>query len=341
MIEQHKINIGVIGCGYWGPNLIRNFYNLPQCEMALACDLDEKKLARMQGLYPGVSVTQNVEELLNSDIAAVGIATPVNTHFPLAKACLNAGKHVLIEKPITRSSDEARELIALAKEKNRVLMVGHTFEYTASVNKIKEIVESGELGDILYINSVRVNLGLLQPDINVIWDLAPHDLSIILYVLGKTPTSVNAQGLAHFRKHIHDVAFTTLKFGQETVAFVHTSWLDPNKLRKMVFVGSKKMLVYDDISQNEKIKIYDKGVETPAYYDTYAEFHFAYRYGDIYIPRVEEHEPLRKECAHFIDCINQGDTPKSDGYSGLRVIKILEAANESLQQNGAAVGINL
>ncbi len=332
-----KLSVGVIGCGYWGPNLIRNFYHLPNCEMAMCCDLDEQKLTRMRSLYPGIRTTTRLEELLNSEVDAVGIATPVNTHFPLAKACLEADKHVLIEKPITASSQQARELIRLAATRRKVLMVGHTFEYTASVNKIKEIVDSGELGDILYVNSVRVNLGLLQPDINVIWDLAPHDLSIILYVLGKKPTAVSAQGLAHYRKHIEDVAFTTVRFGDNTIAFLHNSWLDPNKIRKMVFVGSKKMLVYDDISQNEKIKIYDKGVEAPAYYDTYAEFHFAYRYGDIYIPRVEEYEPLRKECAHFLDCIVSGETPKSDGYSGLRVLNILEAANQSLKNNGSTV----
>lgn len=341
MAEQtDRVKLAVIGCGYWGPNLIRNFINIPECEMSICCDLDENKLNRMKGLYPGIKTTQKLDDVLKSDIQAVGIATPVNTHYPLAKACLEAGKHVLVEKPLTASSKEAEDLIRIAKANNVQIMVGHTFEYTASVNKIKDIVESGDLGDILYVNSVRVNLGLLQPDINVIWDLAPHDLSIILYVLGKTPNSVNAQGLAHFRKHIEDVAMMTINFG-DCMAFVHNSWLDPNKIRKMVFVGSKKMLVYDDISQNEKIKIYDKGIESPTYYDTYAEFHFAYRYGDIYIPKVEEYEPLRRECTHFIECVRDNTTPKSDGFSGLRVIKILEAANVSINHHGANVPINL
>lgn len=339
--QQEKVRVGIVGCGYWGPNLIRNFFSIPECEMSICCDLDEQKLLRMKSLYPGIKITTDFQEFLDSGIDAVGIVTPVSSHFPLAEACLNANKHVLIEKPVTSSSEEAIALIKLARENNKMIMAGHTFEYTTSVNKIKEIVDSGELGEILYINSTRVNLGLLQPDINVIWDLAPHDLSIILYVLGKEPTSVNAQGLAHYRDHIEDVAFTTLRFETDTIAFIHNSWLDPNKIRKMVFVGSKKMLIYDDISQNEKIKIYDKGVEIPPHYNTFAEFHFSYRYGDIYIPKVDESEPLKKECSHFIECIIHNKRPQSDGYSGLRVIKILEAANESLKNQGSTVPLHL
>lgn len=213
-------------------------------------------------------------------------------------------------------------------------MVGHTFEYTAAVNKIKDIIKSGELGEILYISCQRLNLGLFQQDINVIWDLAPHDISIILYLIEQFPISTNGQGKAHFKKGIEDVATVTLNFPNGTIAFIHSSWLDPNKIRQITIVGDKKMLVYDDISQNEKIKIYDKGVIAPPYYDTYADFVFSYRYGDIYIPKINEYEPLGKECGHFIECIQEGKTPKTDGYSGYRVVKILEAATQSMRNDG-------
>jgi predicted dehydrogenase len=334
------VRMGVIGCGYWGPNLIRNFFSVPNCEMSICCDKDEAKLKRMDKLFKGIRTTIDYRDLLGDDIDAVCIATPVWTHFRLAEECLNAGKHVMVEKPFASSSKECRELIDLAKERERVLMVGHTFEYTASVNKIKEIVKSGELGEIFYVSSTRVNLGLFQKDINVIWDLAPHDISIILYVLEKEPRLVNAQGRDHFRKGIEDVALTTLTFDNGTIAFLHNSWLDPNKIRRMVFVGSKKMLLYDDVDQNEKIKIYDKGVEVPRYYDTFAEFHFSYRYGDIHIPHIDEYEPLKAECSHFVECITEGKTPKSDGCCGLKVVEIIEAANESLRNNGYAIPVN-
>lgn len=332
--------IGVIGCGYWGPNLIRNFKNTPECEMVIACDMQEDRLKRVQKLYPGVETTNKHEDLLDADLDAVAIATPVWTHYPLAKTFLEAGKHVFVEKPLTHSAEECEDLIHIAKERGLTLMVGHTFEYTAAVNKIKEIVTSGELGDILYVNSTRVNLGLFQQDINVIWDLAPHDISIITYVLDKEPTSVNASGISHYKEGIEDVAMTTLNFDNNTIAFIRNSWIDPNKVRSMIFVGSKKMLVYDDTSPNEKIKIYDKGVEQPSYYDTFGEFQFSYRYGDIYIPRIEEHEALSHECGHFIQCIQKKETPRSDGLSGLKVIRIIEAANRSLKGDGISIPVD-
>ncbi len=325
----------MIGCGYWGPNLIRNFTQVSGCNMKTCCDLHESNLKRMKNLYPNIETTQSAEKILNDpSIDAVVIATPVFTHFDLAKQCLEYHKHVLIEKPMASTSEQCIELIKLAEKYNRRLMVGHTFEYTAAVNKTKEIIESGELGEIYYISSIRVNLGLFQPDINVIWDLAPHDISIILYLLDELPVAINAQGKAHFKKNIEDVATTTLNFANSTIAFLHNSWLDPDKIRRITIVGSKKMLVYDDINTNMKIKIYDKGVDVPPYYDTYAEFHFSYRYGNIYAPRIQEYEPLRKECEHFLECIREGKTPRSDGYSGLRVVLILEAANNSLRNQG-------
>ena len=334
------MKIAVIGCGYWGPNLVRNFIQSNKIEQVICCDLDQKRLDRMKGLYPQTETLKDFKELLDRpDLDAVVIATPVKTHHPIAKEFLSHGKHVLVEKPFTHSYDTALELIKLAEEKQKVVMVDHTYEYTAAVNKIKSIIENGELGKILYISCVRANLGLFQPDINVVWDLAPHDISTILYITEDLPTSVNCQGKAHFHSEIEDVATTTLNFRNGVIAFIHSSWLDPNKIRLTTIVGSRRMLVYNDIESQEKIKIYDKGVDVPPYYDTYAEFHFSYRYGDIHSPRIDDYEPLKKECEHFIACAQKGTCPLSDGYSGLRVVSILEAANNSLKQKGKAVPI--
>ena len=334
------MKIAVIGCGYWGPNLVRNFIQSNKVEQVICCDLDPKKLDRMKILYPSVEVSADYEELLDRpDLDAAVIATPVKTHYPIARDFLSHGKHVLVEKPFTQSCETAHELIKLAEEGQKILMVDHTFEYTAAVNKIKSIIESGELGKILYISCIRVNLGLFQPDINVVWDLAPHDISTILYIMEETPVSVNCQGKAHFFSEMEDVATTTLNFKNGLIAFIHSSWLDPNKIRRTTIVGSKRMLVYDDIESQEKIKIFDKGVDVPPYYDTYADFNFSYRYGDIYSPRIDDYEPLKKECDHFIECTKRGVAPISDGYSGLRVVSILEATSKSLRLAGKAVKI--
>jgi predicted dehydrogenase len=334
------MKLAVIGCGYWGPNLVRNFIQSNRVKQLVCCDVDPKRLDRMKGLYPMVEVLSDYKELLDMpDLDAVALATPVKTHHPIAKEFLLRGKHVFIEKPLTHSYETASELIKLAEEKQKTLMVGHTFEYTAAVNKVKEIIQSGELGKILYISCIRVNLGLFQPDINVIWDLAPHDISIILYLMEEVPVSVNSQGKAHFTHDIEDVATTTLNFKNGLIAFIHNSWLDPNKIRRTTIVGTRKMLVYDDIEAQEKIKIFDKGVEVPPYYDTFADFQYSYRYGDIHSPRIEDYEPLKKECDHFISCIQKGMCPLSDGYSGLRVVSILEAACKSLKLSGKAIPI--
>ena len=334
------MKVGVIGCGYWGPNLIRNFYQLPTCRDVVCCDLDRSKLDRVTRLYPGVEATTDVNRILNDpDIEAVAIATPVNTHHTLGQKVLDHDKHLFVEKPLANSVENCIKLIELAKEKEKVLMVGHTFEYTAAVNKIKEIIHSGELGDVLYVSSTRVNLGIFQPDINVVWDLAPHDISILNYVLGKAPLAVNAQGTAHYKKGIEDVATLTLNYDNGLLAFIHVSWLDPNKIRKTTFVGSKRMLVYNDIEHQEKIKIYDKGVDAPPYYDTFGEFQFSYRYGDIYSPKIDDYEPLRYELSHFIECIKNNKIPRSDGYSGLKVVSALEAADKSIKNSGKFVPI--
>jgi predicted dehydrogenase len=334
------MKLAVIGCGYWGPNLVRNFVQSNKVKELICCDLDQKRLDRMKGLYPTVEVLSDYKKLLQMpDLDAVAIATPVKTHHPIAKEFLSNGKHVYIEKPLTHSYETALELTKLAEEKQRVLMVGHTFEYTAAVNKVREIIQSGELGRVLYISCIRVNLGLFQPDINVVWDLAPHDISIILYLTGEVPVSVNSQGKAHFNHEIEDVATTTLNFRNGLIAFIHNSWLDPNKIRRTTIVGSRKMLLYDDIDPQEKIKIYDKGVEVPPYNDTFADFQYSYRYGDIHSPRIDDFEPLKKVCDHFIECTKRGRTPLSDGHSGLRVVSILEAASKSLKQGGKAISL--
>jgi predicted dehydrogenase len=309
--------------------------------MHSCCDLDQEKVERMRSLFPDIRVTDNYKEVLETpEIDAVAIATPVYAHHKLAKECLQAKKHVLVEKPLAASREHCLDLIRAAKEMDKVLMVGHTFEYTAAVNKIKDIIEDGQLGEVLYLSSLRLNLGLFQPDINVIWDLAPHDISIILYLLGKEPVTVNGQGKAHFIDNIEDVATATLHFDNGEIAFLHQSWLDPCKIRKMTVVGTKKMLVYDDVEPNEKIKIFDKGVKAPPHYDTFAEFHLAYHYGDVFSPRIEEREPLKVECEHFLECIREKKTPRSDGNSGLRVVAIIEAICKSIRSSGAAIQIS-
>jgi predicted dehydrogenase len=335
------INVGVVGCGYWGPNHIRNFNSLPNSRVLICCDKDEQRLQRMQRLYPTTAITRNADDLFNNErLDAIVIATPVYTHYELTRKALLSGKDVLVEKPMTHSTETSLLLIKLARDMKRILMVGHTFEYNTAVNKAKEMLDSGELGEPLYISSTRVNLGLFQSDINVCWDLAPHDISIITYLLGQLPVTVNSQGKSHYKKDIEDVANMTLSYRNGVIAFIHSSWLDPKKIRQTTIVGSKKMLLYDDLEPQEKIKIYDKGVNAPPYYDTYGEFHFSYRYGDIYIPRLEEYEPLRKQSEHFLHCLQERLPPKSDGHSGLRVVSVLEAASESLKRSGQAVPVH-
>lgn len=330
----------VIGCGYWGPNLVRNFNMLSDCTGVVCCDTDVDKLVRIKRTYPGVVTTTRTEDVLGDPgIQAVAIATPVRTHFELTRQCLQSNKHVLVEKPMAASSRECVELIQLAQDANLTLMVGHTFEYSVVVNKMKEIVESGELGDILYLSFQRLNLGPYRSDVNVVWDLAAHDVSILQFLLGQAPRGVNAQAQAFLKKDNEDVATATLHFANDVVAFINDSWLDPHKVRRGTVVGSRKMLVYDDTSMQEKIKIFDKGIDAPAQYDTFGEFHFAYRYGDIHTPRIDEKEPLQVECQHFVDCIKGNSAVRSDGWSGTRVVRVLEAITESIRQNGEYVPI--
>jgi len=292
----------------------------------------------MSALYREIDTTSDVDSVFNDpDVDAVVVATPVDLHYEFAKRGLEAGKHVFVEKPMTSSAAHSGELVDLANEKNLTLMVGHTFIYSAPVRKIKEIIESGELGEIYYINSRRLNLGLFQKDINVTWDLAPHDISIILYIFGTTPRSVNCQGKAHINPGIEDVTSLCLNFDNGGFATIQSSWLDPNKVREMVFVGSKKMLVFDDNEPLEKIKIYDKRVEVPPHYDDFASFTYSYHYGDMYAPWIQQAEPLKVETAHFLDCARNGEKSLSSGESGHHVVQILEASSRSLEIGGAEV----
>jgi len=342
------VNIGVIGCGYWGPNLIRNFSQIDGCKVLWCSDLREERLSHIKDIYPNIKTTKDCMDIINDrNVDAVAIATPVSSHFEMAKKALMNKKHALIEKPITSNAKDAKELVEIAKKGKKVLMVDHTFEYTAAVSKIKEIIGNGELGRILSIDMIRVNLGLFQKDINVIWDLATHDISILLFAMNKMPLSVKADGMDHIQNGIVDDAHLTLKLPDKIMAHMHVSWLDPLKIRKITIVGNKKMLVYDDTEQNGKIKIYDKGVilekssmPKDRYYDTWEEFRLVYKSGDVSIPKLEEKEPLNVMCRHFIECVKTGKTPVSDGIAGLRVVQVIEALQESLKNNGKEVFLN-
>jgi predicted dehydrogenase len=334
------IKVGVVGCGYWGPNLVRNFNSLPECQLKMICDSNEERLKHLKVLYPDVQRATNYEVMLNGiGLDAVVIATSVKWHYSMAKESLNAGKHTFIEKPMASSSEECEELIELAEKKGLILMTGHTFLYSPVIKKIKEIVDHGDIGDIRYISARRLNLGLFQKDINVTWDLAPHDISIIQHIMNESPISVNCRGCAHITPGVEDVTMTCLSFTKQRTAIIHNSWLDPRKIREMTIVGSKRMIVYDDVTQLEKIRVFDARVETPPHYDTFAEFQYAYHYGDVYAPYVKQEEPLKSECQHFLDCIKNGNTPLSDGKNGLDLVRILEASSKSLLLGGAAVNL--
>jgi predicted dehydrogenase len=335
---NRQIKVGVVGLGYWGPNLVRNFRALPDCNLKMMCDLSEERLNHLFTLYPEVEGATDFRHVLNgAGLDAVVIATAVRLHYPMAKASLLAGKHTFIEKPMAASSEECEELIGIARRKGLVLMTGHTFLYSPAVRKIKEIVDSGDIGEIRYISARRLNLGLFQKDINVAWDLAPHDISIILHIIGEQPITVNCRGSAHITPGIEDVTTMCLSFQKQRTAIIHSSWLDPRKVREMTIVGSKRMIVYDDVMQQEKIKIFDARVERPPHYDTFAEFHYAYHYGDVYAPYLKQEEPLKIECQHFLDCIKNGGTPLTNGQGGLDLVRILEASSESLKRGGGPV----
>lgn len=326
------LKTGVIGLGYWGPNLLRNLYSNKRNGELIMCDSDTSRLEIMKLRYPDVSYTSDYRDILNdSSLDAVVVATNVSSHFPLAKEALLAGKHVFVEKPFAASIEQAEELVELGEKNGLVTMVGHTFMFSPPVIKAKEIIDSGELGEIHFITSSRVNLGLHQKDVSVIWDLAPHDFSMLFYWLGEEPSSVNAFGHAYVLDEIPDVAFINLAFPSGAIGNVQVSWLSPSKLRRTVIVGSRKMLVYDDTEPIEKIKVYDKGVEVIEP-ESFGEYQLSYRTGDILSPKLPAGEPLAAEMEEFLSCIETGNTPRSSGAEGLAVVRALELADASLMR---------
>ena len=334
------IRVAVIGAGYWGPNLIRNFVHCPDTTLVAVCDKDSDRLEDVLSTYPGVVPITDVDALLGqSDIDAVAIATPVGTHAPLGLAALRAGKHVLVEKPLAASVHDAEELVRTARETSRVLMVDHTFVYSGPVRKIKQIVETGDIGDLYFIDSVRINLGLFQHDVNVLWDLAPHDLSILDYLVGRLPKSLSAFGTCHAdsRFEIEDVAYLNLDFGGGLLASFHVNWLSPVKVRHYIIGGSRKSIVYNDLEPAEKVKVYDRGITVNGDVEARRGVLVGYRTGDVWSPHVEQGEPLARMVSHFADCIRDGNEPLTGGDAGLRVVRILEAAQRSIKAQGGRI----
>jgi predicted dehydrogenase len=332
------IRFGVIGYGYWGPNIVRNIAETQGAEMVSVSDLRPERLALAKRRYPAIRVTvEQAELLLAPDIDVVVISTPVHTHFQLAMQALEAGKHVIIEKPLTASSEEAMRLIEAAQARRLQIMVDHTFIYTAAVCKIRELLDSRTLGEVYYYDSVRVNLGLFQADVNVIWDLAVHDLAIMDYLLGCQPTAVSATGFGHVTGRPENIAYITLFFAEPLIAHIHVNWLSPVKVRSTLIGGSERMIVYDDVEANEKVKIYDRGITvTPGAESAYKAM-IGYRLGDIWAPRLDNVEALGVEFRHYVHCLETGEQPKTGGLAGLRVVRILEAASESMQRRGELV----
>ena len=331
------LRVGVVGYGYWGPNVVRNFHSLDTCEVVSVCDKNAAVLKRARRQYPAVQMTTDVTDILTSpDIDAVAIVTPVWTHFPLAKRALENGKHVFLEKPLTSTTEQAEALIELADKKNLKLMVDHTFLFGGPVRKIRELVDSGALGPLYYFDSTRVNLGLFQHDVNVVWDLAPHDLSIMDHLILERPEAVVATGGRHLNG-MADVGFITIYFPSNVIAHVNVNWLSPVKVRTTLIGGQQKMLVWNDLAADEKIRVYDKGVKITSKEDLDRELLVSYRSGDIWAPKIEQTEPLKLELEYFIDCIVNSRTPFNDGVAGLRVVKLLEAADQSLQKRGRIV----
>lgn len=331
--------IAVVGVGGWGKNLARNYFQIGEANLRYVCDLDEKKLEAALTQYPGVRITNDFDEMLKDpELDAVVIATTGPTHYHLAKKALLAEKDVYVEKPFVLEVPQAEELIELAESTGRILMVGHLLEYHPVVIKLKDMIESGELGDIYYIYSQRLNLGTVREDENALWNFAPHDISVILYLLGKEPVDISARGQSYLRDGVEDVVFVTLTFPDNSMANIQVSWLDPHKVRKLTIVGSNKMAVFDDLESNEKLKVYDKGAQLSSDYNTFAEY-IGLRFGDITIPYIQTGEPLRAECMHFLECIKNRTQPVSDGHDGLRVVRVLDAAQRSLKMNGAPVSL--
>src|SRR6266508_5794878 len=335
------IGIAIVGYGYWGPNLARNFAETEGAAMMMCCASDPRRLALAQKRFPALACGADFDEALrNPDVNAVAIATPVHTHYELAKRAIKAGKHVLVEKPLTARVEHAEELVMLAEKNGVVLMVDHVFVYSPPVLKMKELVAQGRLGKLFFIDSVRINLGLFQHDVNVVWDLAPHDLSIVTHLIGKDPLTVQATGACHTGNHVEDVAYLTLDFGHNLIAHFHVNWLSPVKVRHMIFGGRDRMVIYNDLEPSEKLRIYDRGIEVKAdnregIYNLLVN----YSSGDMWVPALDGTEALQGEIGYFLDCIERGEQPITDGAAGLRVVKILEAAQMSIKAGGKRVAL--
>jgi len=337
------INIAQVGCGYWGPNLLRNFYSLDNVSVKSVVELDLNRVNYVKKNYPVVSITTDFKDVLNDvDISAVVIATPASTHYDLVKKTLESGRHCLVEKPLSMTSIEARELVELADLKKLTLMVGHTFLYNAAVRYLRQKILNRELGDIYYIYSQRLNLGRIRTDVNALWNLGPHDISIVLYLLNTNPVAVTANGVSYIQKDVEDVAFLTIRFKNDIIVHIHVSWLDPNKVRRMTVVGKEKMIIYDDTSDH-KIQIYDSGIDKKLLvnslgeFDDFGKFQLIHRAGDVLSPKIDFKEPLKVEAEHFIYCIRNNRTPISDGQNGLQVVKILEAATKSIKNQSKEI----
>lgn len=333
------IRVGLVGVGHWGPNVVRSFESGGRAEVKWICDLDDAALARMAGRHSG-KTTKDFSDLLgDSDIDAIAIATPVPTHFKLATAALEAGKHVLCEKPLTWTADECRQLIATAEKHDRRLMVGHVFEYNASIRALKDLIDSGELGEIQYMSFARTNLGPVRTDVNALWDLASHDISIMNYFLGASPLDVTARGHAWLNEGIEDAVFATFRFATGALAHVEVSWLNPRKVRLITVVGDKKMAVWDDLALQHPIQVFDRHVELPEVTGTFLEHKTAVVDGGVFLPSVRLNQPLAAECDHFLDCVENGTRPQTDGENGLRVVLALEAATKSMAEGSIVTPI--
>jgi predicted dehydrogenase len=332
--------VGVIGCGYWGPQLIRNFAAMTDASLVGVADKMPDRLNYVRSQYAGVRTYTEYESLLESDVEAVVVATPIHTHFTIARDAILAGKHVLVEKPLCTSVAEALDLVRLANESGSIVMAGHTFLYNEAVEELRRILYDPEFGRVLYVDTARLNLGRFAQESNVLWDLAPHDVSILHYILGRSPVAVSAFGRAHVRANVHDVAYVRIEFEGGINAQIHVSWLDPAKVRRITVVGDKQMVVYNDVSLGEKIRIYNKGVSASPT-DTFGEFQLSYRYGAITIPYIGMTEPLHAECRHFLSCVRSGERPLSDGMAGLAVVAVLEAACRSLDNGGLSQPVRL
>jgi predicted dehydrogenase len=333
------IEVAVVGVGGWGKNLARNYAQIPEANLRIICDRDPKALEQCKRQYPETRLTREFADVLTDPVVqAVVIATTGPAHFALAKQALEAGKDVYVEKPFTLDVGHAEELIRIAEHRQRILMVGHLLEYHPVVVRLREMIKSGDLGDVYYIYAQRLNLGTVRNDENALWNFAPHDISVILYMLGMEPSDVSARGQCYLQKGIEDVVFLSLNFAERAMAHIHVSWLDPHKTRKITVVGSRKMAVFDDLEATEKLRIYDKGAKINADYDSFAEY-VGLRFGDILMPYIRVSEPLRLECLHFLECVRTRNRPVSDGHDGLRVVKVLDAAQRSLKSNGTPVTI--